>query len=64
MSLPYLEKELSYKVDVLDANKQESRLQVDSFIFLGLARYAQTTCVNLQYLCDILRKKVGIKLGT
>ena len=29
---------------------------------MGLARHAQTTRVNLHYLCDTLRKKSGMKL--
>ena len=32
-SLEYLKKELSYEVDVLDDDKHESLLQVDSVIF-------------------------------
>ena len=31
---------------------------------MGLARHAQITRVNLQYLCDISRNKLGIKSGT
>ena len=30
---------------------------------MGLARHAQSTRVNLQCLCDILRKKSGMNLG-
>ena len=30
---------------------------------MGLARYAQITRVNLQYFCEILRKKPGMKWG-
>ena len=30
---------------------------------MGLARHAQSTQVNLQCLCDILRKKSGMNLG-
>ena len=32
--------------------------------FMGLARHAQSTWTSLQCLCDILRKKSGMKLGT
>ena len=31
---------------------------------MGLAKHTQITWVNLQYLYDILRKKLGVKLGT
>ena len=31
---------------------------------IGFSRNAQSTWVNLQYLCDILRKKSGMKLET
>ena len=31
---------------------------------MGLARRAQVTLVHLEDLCDILRKKLGKKLGT
>ena len=30
---------------------------------MGLTRHAQITRVNLQYLCDIVRKKLGMKQG-
>ena len=63
MSLQYLKKELSYEVDILHADKHESLLQVMLLFLMGLVRQAQITRVNLQYLCDIL-KKSGIKLGT
>ena len=63
VSLQYLKKELSYEVDVLQADKHESLLQVDSIFLMGLARHAQATRVNLHYLRDIL-KKSGMKLGT
>ena len=63
MFLQYLKKELSYEVDILHADKHESLLQVMLLFLMGLVRQAQITRVNLQYLCDIL-KKSGIKLGT
>ena len=63
MSLQHLKKELSYEVDILHADKHESLLQVMLLFLMGLARHAQITRVNLQYICDIL-KKSGIKLGT
>ena len=34
------------------------------FFLMGLARDAQSTQLNLQCLCDISRKKTGMKLGT
>ena len=64
MSLQYPKKELSYEIDVLHADKHENLLQVDGIIFIGLARQVQSIWVNLQYLCDILRKKSRMKLGT
>ena len=64
MSLQYLKKELSYEVDVLLADKHESLLQVDSIIFDEFGQDAQNARVNLQYPCEILRKKSGMKLGT
>ena len=57
MFLQYLKKELSYEVNVLHADKHESLLQVDSLIFYGFGQVCQ-------YLCNILRKKSRIKLGT
>ena len=60
--LQYLKKELSYEVDILHADKHESLLEVMLLFLMGLARHVQITRVNLQYLCDIL-KKSGIKLG-
>ena len=33
-------------------------------LLMGLARHAQITRVNLQYLWEIVRKKSGMKLGT
>ena len=57
--LQHLKKKLSYEVDVLHTDKHENLLQVISIIFMDLAMHAQITCVNLQYLCDILRKKLG-----
>ena len=62
--LQYLKNELSYEADVLHANRRESLLQFDTFIFDVLARDAQSTQLNLQCLCDISRKKTGMKLGT
>ena len=35
MSLQYLKKELSYEVNVLNADKHKSLLQVDNIIFDG-----------------------------
>ena len=49
------------RIDILHADKHESLLQVDSIIFDGFGQ-AQITRVNLQYLCVILRKKLGMKL--
>ena len=48
---------MRYEVDVLHASKHESLLKVDGIILMGLARHAQSTRVNLQYLRDISREK-------
>ena len=64
VSLQCIRKKLSYEVDVLHADKRESLLQVDNIILVGLARHAQITCVNLQCISCILRKRLGMKLGT
>ena len=48
---------LSYEVDVLHADKHESLLQVDSIIYGGFGEACP------KYLCNILRKKSGMKLG-
>ena len=66
ISLQYLcniSKKLTYEVDVLRAGKDKSLLQVDAIILMGFPRHAQSTRVNL-CLCDISRKKLGIKLET
>ena len=62
MSLQYLKKELSYEIDVLHDDKHESLLRVD-IIFDGFGQVSQITRVNLQYFCEILRKKPGMKWG-
>ena len=64
VSFQFLKKGLSYGVDVLHADKHGSLLQVGSIFLMGLARHAQITLVNLQYFCDILRKKPEMKLRT
>ena len=38
VSLQYFKKELSYEVDILHADKHESILQIDSFIFDGFGQ--------------------------
>ena len=62
MSLQYLKKELRYKVDALHADKQERLLQVDTIIFVG-GGWSGMPKVPRQ-VCDILRKKLGMKFGT
>ena len=58
VSLQYLKKELSYiKLMFYTLINMKSLLQVDSIIFMCVARYAQSTSINLQYLCDILTWK-------
>ena len=53
--------ELSYEVDVLHADNYESLLQVDIIILMKLARHVQSTRASLQYFCDIIRRKWGMK---
>ena len=62
MLLQYVEKKLSYEVDVLHADKHESLYKLIVLPLMGLAR--QITLVNLQYICDTLRNKSGMKLMT
>ena len=64
MHLYDLKKELSYEVDGLHAEKHESLLQIDSIIFDGFGQACPISWLNLQYLCDILRKKPEMELGT
>ena len=49
VSLQYLKKELSYELDLLDADKHESLLQVGSIIFDGFDQ----PCPNYLYKSDI-----------
>ena len=50
-----------YEIDVLYADKHESFLQADIIIFDGVGH---GTMARLQWLCYILKKKLGMKLGT
>ena len=64
MSLQYLKEEFIYEVDGLHADKYENHLQIDTIILIGLDRYAQNTQASLQFLYDILRKKLRMNLAT
>ena len=63
ISLQYLKKELSVKVDFLHVDKLESFLQIDSMILMGMIKDSQSSqnsksAMSLQYL----KKKLDIKL--
>ena len=62
MSLQYLKKELSYEVDVLNADKHESLLQDDNIIFDGFGqacpKYADKFAISLQHLKKKVRNEV------
>ena len=64
ISLQYLKEEFIYEVDGLHADKYENHLQIDTIILIGLDRYAQNTQASLQFLYDILRKKLRMNLVT
>ena len=64
ISLQYLKEEFIYEVDGLHADKYENHLQIDTIILIGLDRYAQNTQASLQFLYDILRKKLRMNLAT
>ena len=55
ISLQYLKKEVSGKVDFLHAGKHESLLQIDTFILKGMVKHSQSSqnskfAMSLQYL--------------
>ena len=58
-SLHYLKKELSYETD-----EHENLLQVNTIVFDRVHQACPKYPERLQCLCDILRKKLGMKLGT
>ena len=41
ISLQYVKKELSDEVDILDADKQESLLQIDTMILMGMVKHSK-----------------------
>ena len=43
ISLQYLEKEVSDKVDSLLTSKYESLLQIDTMILMGMVKYSQSS---------------------
>ena len=53
---------ISKRIDILHADKHEIFYKLIVLFLIGLARHAQITRVNLQYLFVILRKKSGMKL--
>ena len=63
ISLQYLKKELSDKVDFLHADKHESLLQNDIMILLGMVTHSQSSqnskfAMSLQYLKKEVRTEV------
>ena len=56
---------LSYKLIPLILVGMARPAQINqNNIVMGMARHAQITQLNLHYLCDILRKKSVMELGT
>ena len=62
VSLQYLKKELMKLMFCMLINMKVFYKLIVLFL-KGLMRHVQSTRLNLQCLCDILRKKSGIKLG-
>ena len=60
--LHYLKKDVIDEAGFLHTDKYQSFLQVDTFFLMAYARYAQSTQTSLQYLCDISRRKPGVKV--
>ena len=63
ISLQYLKKELSVKVDFLHVDKFEGFLQIDSMILMGMIKDPQSSqkskfAMSLQYLKKEIRYKV------
>ena len=63
ISLQYFKKELSDEVGFLHADKQESLLQIDTMILMGMVKHSQSSqnskfAMSLQYL----KKKLELKL--
>ena len=62
MSLQCLKKELSYEVDVLNADKHERLLQVDSIIFDGFSQawpnYPGKFAISLWYLKKEVKNEI------
>ena len=57
ISLHYLKKDISDEVDFLHADKQESFLQIDTMILMGMVKHSQSSqnskfarSLSLQYL--------------
>ena len=57
MSLQYLKNKLSYEVEFCMRIDMEVFYNLTILFLMCLARHAQSTHVNLQYLCDILKKE-------
>ena len=59
ISLQYLKKESSDEVDFLHTDKDESLLQIDSIILIGMLKYSWVREIaSLQCLYDISKKKL------
>ena len=63
ISLQYLKKELSDKVDFLHAGKLESLLQIDSMILMEMVKHSQSSqnskfAMSLQYLKKDVKDEV------
>ena len=63
ISLQFLKKEVSDKVDFLHADKHESLLQIDTMILMGMVKHSQSSqnskfAMSLQYLKKEVRDEV------
>ena len=60
ISLQYFRKELSYKVDFLDADMHECFVQIDTMILMGAVKQSQISQNSFQRFYKISNKKIGI----
>ena len=62
ISLQYLLKEMSDKVDFLYADKHENLLQIDTMILMGMIKHSQSTQSNkFAISLQCLKKKSGME---
>ena len=58
-----LKEEVSGEVGFLHVSKHQCSYKLILSFSMGLARRAQSTLTSFQYLCDISRKQLGMKLS-